>query len=72
MIVFEATLSFLGLGVQPPTPAWGSMLADGRTYVGTAWWLSVFPGLAIMLTVLSMNMLGDWLRDHWDPKRRRL
>jgi peptide/nickel transport system permease protein len=72
VIVFEATLSFLGLGVQPPTPAWGSMLADGRTFVGSAWWLSVFPGLAIMLTVLSMNMFGDWLRDHWDPKRRRL
>jgi peptide/nickel transport system permease protein len=72
VIVFEATLSFLGLGVQPPTPAWGSMLADGRTYVGSAWWLSVFPGLAIMLTVFSMNLFGDWLRDHWDPKRRRL
>lgn len=72
VIIFEATLSFLGLGVQPPTPAWGSMLADGRTYIGTAWWLSVFPGLAIMLTVLAMNLFGDWLRDHWDPKRRRL
>jgi peptide/nickel transport system permease protein len=72
VIIFEATLSFLGLGVQPPTPAWGSMLADGRTYVGSAWWLSVFPGLAITLTVLSVNLFGDWLRVHWDPKRRRL
>jgi len=72
VIIFEATLSFLGLGVQPPTPAWGSMLADGRTYVGSAWWLSVFPGLAITLTVLSVNLFGDWLRVKWDPKRRRL
>lgn len=72
VIIFEASLSFLGLGVQPPMPAWGSMLADGRTYVSVAWWLSVFPGLAIMLTVLSMNLFGDWLRDRWDPKRRQL
>jgi len=72
VIIFEATLSFLGLGVQPPTPAWGSMLADGRTYISTAWWLSVFPGIAIMLTVLSMNLFGDWLRVRWDPKRRQL
>ena len=72
VIIFEATLSFLGLGVQPPTPAWGSMLADGRTYVGSAWWLSVFPGLAITLTVLSVNLFGDWLRVQWDPKRRGL
>ena len=72
VIIFEASLSFLGLGVQPPTPAWGSMLADGRMYVGMAWWLSVFPGLAIMLTVLSMNLFGDWLRDRWDPKLRQL
>lgn len=72
VIIFEATLSFLGLGVQPPTPAWGSMLADGRTYIATAWWISVFPGAAIMLTVLSINLLGDWMRDRWDPKRRQV
>ncbi|MBI2886239.1 MAG: ABC transporter permease [Chloroflexi bacterium] len=72
VIIFEASLSFLGLGVQPPTPAWGSMLADGRQYVASAWWLSVFPGLAIMLMVLSTNLAGDWLRDRFDPKRRQV
>lgn len=70
MVVFEAALSFLGLGVQPPTPSWGSMLAEGRNYVATAWWLAVFPGLAIMLTVLAVNLLGDWARDVLDPRMR--
>ncbi len=68
MIIFEAGLSFLGLGVQPPTPSWGSMLSEGRNYVATAWWLALFPGLAIMLTVLAINLLGDWARDVLDPR----
>jgi peptide/nickel transport system permease protein len=68
MIIYESALSFLGLGVQPPTPTWGWMLADGRNYVSTAWWLATIPGLAIMLTVLAVNLLGDWLRDTLDPR----
>ena len=68
VILAEATLSFIGLGVEPRTPAWGSMLYDGRVYLSTAWWLTVFPGLAITLTVLGSNLLGDWLRDALDPK----
>jgi len=68
MIIYESALSFLGLGVQPPTPTWGWMLADGRNYVATAWWLATFPGLAIMLTVLAVNLLGDCLRDTLDPR----
>jgi len=70
MIIYESALSFLGLGVQPPTPTWGWMLSDGRNYVATAWWLATFPGLAIMLTVLAVNLLGDWLRDTLDPRLR--
>ena len=61
-------LTFLGLGVDPMIPSWGGMLADGRTYMQTAWWVSVFPGLAIMLTVLGLNLLGDWLRDALNPR----
>ena len=68
MIIYESALSFLGLGVQPPTPTWGWMLSDGRNYLATAWWLATFPGLAIMLTVLAVNLLGDWLRDTLDPR----
>ena len=68
MIIYESALAFLGLGVQPPTPTWGWMLSDGRNYVATAWWLATFPGLAIMLTVLAVNLLGDWLRDTLDPR----
>jgi len=71
MIIAEASLTFLGLGVQPPTPAWGSMVADGRKYLTTAWWISTFPGLAILLTVMSVNILGDWLRVSLDPKFRQ-
>ncbi len=67
MIIWEATLSFLGLGVQPPTPTWGSMLNSGRIYIDTAWWLATFPGLAILLTVLGVNLLGDFVRDVLDP-----
>lgn len=69
-ILLESSLTFLGLGVDPQTPSWGGMLADGRTYLQTAWWVSVIPGLAIMLTVLGLNLLGDWLRDRLDPLGR--
>lgn len=72
LILTEATLSFLGVGVPPPTPAWGIMVADGRQYVTVAWWVTVVPGLAILVTVLAMNFLGDWLRDRWDPRLRQL
>jgi peptide/nickel transport system permease protein len=68
VVILEAALSFLGLGVQPPTPSWGRMLADGRGFLATAWWLATFPGLAIMLLVLSVNLVGDWLRDYFDPR----
>ncbi|WP_112662602.1 ABC transporter permease [Microvirga flavescens] len=66
-ILLESSLTFIGLGVDPLIPSWGGMLADGRTYLQTAWWVSVFPGLAIMFTVLGLNLLGDWLRDYLDP-----
>jgi len=69
-ILTAAALSFLGMGAQPPTPEWGLMLAKGRDYLRTAWWISTFPGLAIMLTVLAVNMLGDGLRDALDPRLR--
>lgn len=69
-ILLESSLTFLGLGVDPTIPSWGGMLADGRTYLQTAWWVSVFPGLAILLTVLGLNLLGDWLRDSLDPTGR--
>jgi peptide/nickel transport system permease protein len=68
VIVIESALSFLGLGVQPPTPTWGGMLADGRVYLSTAWWLATFPGVAILITVLGINLLGDGLRDTLDPR----
>ncbi|PWL16511.1 peptide ABC transporter permease [Falsochrobactrum shanghaiense] len=68
LIILEATLSFLGFGVQPPTVTWGRMLADGRNYVATAWWLAAFPGLTITLLTLSLIFLGDWLRDRLDPR----
>ena len=70
VIILESALSFLGLGVQPPSPSWGRMLADGRSYLESAWWLATIPGLAILLTVLSVNLVGDWLRDHFDPRLR--
>lgn len=72
VILLEATLSFLGVGIPRPTPAWGVMVADGRDYIARAWWLSTFPGLAIVLVVLAFNFLGDWLRDRLDPKRRNV
>jgi peptide/nickel transport system permease protein len=70
MIVLEATLSFLGLGVEPRVVTWGSMLNNGRLYLSTAWWLTAFPGLAIFVTVLAVNLLGDYLRDWLDPRLR--
>jgi len=71
-VMLEAALSFLGLGVQPPAVAWGKMVAEARLYIGTAWWLPTFPGIAIMLTVLGANLWGDWLRDRLDPKLRQI
>lgn len=68
MIISEAALSFLGLGVQPTVPSWGSMLADGRQYLATSWWIATFPGLGITVTVLAINLVGDWLRDQMDPR----
>ncbi|MCA9858243.1 MAG: ABC transporter permease [Thermomicrobiales bacterium] len=70
MITAEATLSFLGLGIQPPTPSWGVMVADGRDLIYGQWWVSAWPGLAICLAVLGVNLLGDWLRDVLDPTTR--
>jgi peptide/nickel transport system permease protein len=68
MMLLESALSFLGLGVRPPTPSWGAMLADGRIYLASAWWLATFPGLAISITVLAVNMVGDRLRDYLDSE----
>ena len=70
LIIVESSLGFLGLGVQPPTPSWGSMLSQGREYIATAWWLVTFPGLAIIVTVLGANLFGDALRDALDPRLR--
>ncbi|MCP4561836.1 MAG: ABC transporter permease [Bosea sp.] len=67
-ILAESSLSFLGLGVPPSVPTWGGMLAEGRSYITRAWWLAVLPGLGIFLTVLGLNLLGDWMRDQLDPK----
>lgn len=69
-IVAEAAISFLGFGVQPPTPAWGSMLSESRDFFYVAWWLGAFPGAALALTALGVNLVGDWLRDTLDPKLR--
>jgi len=69
-IIVESSLSFLGLGVQPPVPTWGNILSDGRPYLGTAWWVAALPGSAITVTVLSINLVGDWLRDVLDPRLR--
>jgi len=69
-IVLEATLSFLGLGIQPPTPSWGGMVQEGREYLDSAWWISTFPGLVLMLTSLVVSRTGDWLRDLLDPTLR--
>jgi peptide/nickel transport system permease protein len=71
IIIAEASLSFLGLGVPPPMPSWGAMLDEGRNYITTGWWLAMFPGLAIFLLVLGINLVGDWLRDVLDPRMER-
>jgi peptide/nickel transport system permease protein len=72
LILSESILSFLGVGVPPPTPAWGSMVADGRNYLNTAWWISTLPGIAILLVVMAFNFTGDWIRDKTDPRLRQL
>ena len=72
IIMTESVLSFLGAGVPPPTPSWGVMVSAGRDYLATAWWVAFFPGMAILLTVLALNFLGDWLRDRLDPRLRQL
>ena len=72
VILSEAGLSFLGVGVPPPTPSWGGMVADGRAYLVSAWWVAVFPGSAIGLTTLAFVFMGDWLRDRFDPRLRQI
>lgn len=72
LILTESVLSFLGIGIPAPQPAWGSMVADGREYIASAWWISLMPGMAIFLTVFAFNFLGDWLRDYFDPRLRQL
>ena len=72
VVIVEATLSFLGAGIPPPTPSWGQMVSDGRSHIASAWWLSVVPGGAIMLVVLAFNLFGDWLRDWLDPRLRQV
>ncbi|NLK08642.1 MAG: ABC transporter permease [Firmicutes bacterium] len=71
VILMEASLSFLGLGVEPPTPAWGSMISEGRAFLNTEWWISTLPGLAVLLTVLGINFMGEGLRETLDPRLRR-
>ena len=72
LILAEATLSFLGAGIPPPTPAWGVLISEGREYIGTAWWQTAFPGVGIFMVVMSLNFLGDWARDRFDPRLRQL
>ena len=72
VILVEASLSFLGAGIPPPEPAWGSMVAEGRDRLVDAWWVATMPGLAILFTVVSLNLFGDWLRDKLDPKLRQI
>ena len=72
IILVESSLSFLGVGIPPPRPAWGLMVSEGRQYITSAYWISLFPGLAILATVLSLNLFGDWMRDTLDPRRRQL
>ena len=72
IILLEATLSFLGAGLPPPQPSWGVMIADGRALIATGWWIALFAGLAITVSVLTLNVLGDWLRDRLDPRLRKV
>jgi peptide/nickel transport system permease protein len=71
-IIIEASITFLGLGIQPPATAWGLIISDGRIYMSTAWWVPTFAGIAIMVTVLGANLFGDWLRDKLDPRLRQI
>lgn len=70
IILLESSLSFLGIGIQPPRPSWGSMIGEGRAYLSTAWWIAIFPGLAVVAVTMSVNLVGDWLRDVLDPSLR--
>jgi peptide/nickel transport system permease protein len=70
VILLESALSFLGAGVPPPNPSWGGMISEGQRYLTTAWWMALTPGVAILLTVLSVNLLGDWVRERLDPRLR--
>ena len=72
LILAEASLSFLGAGIPAQTPTWGNMISEGREWLSTAWWIARFPGIAILLVVMSVNFFGDWLRDRWDPRLRQL
>ena len=72
VVVLEATLAFLGVGIPPPNPSWGTMVSEGRQYLATGWWLSVFPILALGMTIFAFNMMGDWVRDRLDPKLRQI
>ena len=72
VIIVEASLSFLGVGIPPPNPSWGLMISDGRAYFATDWWISGVPAVAIIITVVTANVFGDWLRDSLDPKQREL
>src|SRR6185503_1155319 len=70
-ILLESALSFLGVGIQPPTPSWGNMIQEGMAFYGVAWWIALFPGLAILVTVVSYNLVGEGLRDAFDPRSGR-
>ena len=70
VILMEASLSFLGLGVEPPAPAWGTIISEGRRFINTQWWISTFPGIAVLLTALGINLIGEGLRDALDPRMR--
>jgi|TARA_B110000263_G_scaffold49986_1_gene41788 peptide/nickel transport system permease protein len=72
LILTESVLSFLGIGIPAPQPAWGSMIAEGRVFITSAWWIPLMPGAAVFLTVFAFNFLGDWLRDYYDPNLRQL
>ena len=70
MVIWEALLGFIGIGIQPPTPSWGNIMADGKEYILTAWWVAVEPGIAIFITLFSLNLLGDSLQKYIDPRLR--
>ncbi|MDP3062104.1 MAG: ABC transporter permease subunit, partial [Chloroflexota bacterium] len=72
LILLEATLSFIGAGIPAPNPAWGTMIAEGRKFIHSYWWIAFFPGVAMFLVVMSLNFFGDWLRDRLDPRLRQL